>query len=394
MGAFSLLAIACLTIMVGCVIVPGLPSIAKHLGTESGAGLLVTIPSLGVILFGPLAGRFIDKMGLYKAVCVGLFLYGLLGAGGAFLAGHLLVFTDRLLLGGATALVMAGGTGLISTFYQGKARLQMIANQGMAIELGGVIFLFLGGLLATAGWRWPFVLYLASWIMLAMLIVFVPRPDGEAMETTEGTAHQAVPRALKHVFAVAIFSMLAFFTAIISLPLKLHAMGLSEAETGYYLAFVSLVAVAAAALMPAVVTRLKERGTLSLAFVCYAAAHTLFAFSPNLELIVFGGVFMGAGFGFSVPLVNHMTIEQSHAQVRGRNLAYLSMAIFAGQFLCSAIELVPGNSAIVFIGSAVLSAIVAFWCPLSHEARKAAMNVSHSARQTEVRDRVRHERKV
>ncbi|EOG3624035.1 MFS transporter, partial [Pseudomonas putida] len=106
LGAFSLLAIACLTIMVGCVIVPGLPSIAKNLGTESTAGLLVTIPSLGVVLFGPLAGRFIDKVGLYKAVCTGLFLYGLLGAGGAFLHGEVIVFADRLLLGGATALVM------------------------------------------------------------------------------------------------------------------------------------------------------------------------------------------------------------------------------------------------------------------------------------------------
>ncbi|WP_325949072.1 MFS transporter [Pseudomonas putida] len=174
LGAFSLLAIACLTIMVGCVIVPGLPSIARHLGTESTAGLLVTIPSLGVVLFGPLAGRFIDKLGLYKAVCIGLFLYGLLGAGGAFLSGHWLVFTDRLLLGGATALVMAGGTGLISAFYEGKARLQMIAAQGMAIELGGVVFLFLGGVLATVGWQWPFVLYLAAWLLLALLLISVP----------------------------------------------------------------------------------------------------------------------------------------------------------------------------------------------------------------------------
>ena len=32
----------------------------------------------------------------------------------------------------------------------------MIPSQGMLIELGGVIFLFIGGLLATLGWQWPF----------------------------------------------------------------------------------------------------------------------------------------------------------------------------------------------------------------------------------------------
>ncbi|WP_325949070.1 MFS transporter [Pseudomonas putida] len=164
--------------------------------------------------------------------------------------------------------------------------------------------------------------------------------------------------------------MLAFFTAIISLPLKLHAIGLSEAETGYFLAFVSLVAVAAAALMPMIVTRLGEHGTLALAFGYYAAAHALFALSANLQLIIAGGVLMGAGFGFSVPLVNHMTLERSHAQVRGRNLAYLSMAIFFGQFLCSAIELVPSGGDLVFAITAVFAVATAVWLLLQTKRKR------------------------
>lgn len=54
-------------------------------------------------------------------------------------------------LGGVTALVMAAGTGLISEFYEGHERLTMIARQGMPIELGGVIFLFIGEVLASEG---------------------------------------------------------------------------------------------------------------------------------------------------------------------------------------------------------------------------------------------------
>lgn len=138
MGAFTLLAVACLTIMVGCVIVPGLTEVAENLGTPSAASWLVTVPSLGVVVFGPLAGKFIDKAGAYKALSWGLFLYGLLGTAGVFLHGLVTVMIDRLLLGGATAIVMSAGTGLISTFYSGRSRLKMIASQGMSIELGGV----------------------------------------------------------------------------------------------------------------------------------------------------------------------------------------------------------------------------------------------------------------
>lgn len=355
LAAFTLLAVACLTIMVGCVIVPGLTEIAEQMGIPSAASWLVTIPSLGVVIFGPLAGRLIDRTGAYRALTWGLFMYGLLGSGGVLLHGLAPVMVDRLLLGGATAVVMSAGTGLISAFYSGHARLKMIASQGMSIELGGVVFLFIGGLLATLGWRWPFVLYLAAWLLLAMQIMFVPRPD--LIDQTE--SHQqdgAVEKrgALKPVYFAAVFSMISFFTGVIIIPQHFHAMGVGAAKTGYFLSFISLIAVFAAAIMPKVVSRIREYGTLYMAFGCYIAAHLLFSMASGLLLFIVGGVLMGCGFGLSVPLVNHMTVEQSHARVRGRNLAYLSMAIFSGQFLSSFMGFIPGNTSVIFLGAAAI----------------------------------------
>ncbi|MBK5203544.1 MAG: hypothetical protein JJE45_07495 [Prolixibacteraceae bacterium] len=75
-GAIALLGVACLTIMVGCVIVPGLNEISQAVGMTKNASLLVTLPSLGVVLFGSFAGRIIDKYGAYTAICWGLFFYG------------------------------------------------------------------------------------------------------------------------------------------------------------------------------------------------------------------------------------------------------------------------------------------------------------------------------
>ncbi|WP_229808946.1 MFS transporter [Salinicola rhizosphaerae] len=360
LGAFTLLMVACLTIMVGCVIVPGLPAIARELGVADAASWLVTIPSLGVVLFGPLAGRAIQALGLYRALCIGLFLYGLLGAGGVFLHGLVPVFLDRLLLGGATAVVMSAGTGLISAFYEGEARLKMIARQGMSIELGGVIFLSLGGFLAGLAWSWPFALYLFAWLMLLMVWLFVPRPpaSSEGAQTPDSTA---LGRALKRVYAAACASMIVFFLGVIVLPYQLHDLGLNEAETGNFLSFVSLVAVGAAALMPRVVGRVGESTTLLVAFTAYAVAHGLFSLAASLPLMLVGAVLMGIGFGLSVPLVNHMTVEQSHAALRGRNLAYLSMAIFTGQFLSAFSEFIPGSRSLIFLVAAMFALIVGVW---------------------------------
>jgi hypothetical protein len=44
---------------------------------------------------------------------------------------------------------MTSSTVLISIWYHGEERLNMMAKQCMAIELGGVTFLFVAGLLAS-----------------------------------------------------------------------------------------------------------------------------------------------------------------------------------------------------------------------------------------------------
>jgi MFS family permease len=357
-AAFTLLAVACLTIMVGCVIVPGLPVIAQALGVENAASWLVTVPSLGVIVFGPLAGKLIERAGLYKALCIGLFAYGALGLAGCLLHGAVAVFADRLLLGGATAVIMAAGTGLISAFYEGQARLNMIARQGMSIELGGVIFLFVGGMLATAGWQWPFLLYLTAWVLLALVLWWVPRPEASPV-ATETHEKSGIPLALKIVLASAGLSMLVFFTAIILLPVRLHALGLNEAQVGYFLSFTSLIAVGAAALMPRATRKLGEHGTLTFAFAFYALAHLAFITAEGMTLMIEGALCLGLGFGLSIPLVNHMTVEGSPAHQRGRHLAYLSMAIFTGQFLSSFMEWLPGNRSQVFGAAASLALIAA-----------------------------------
>lgn len=360
MGSLTLLAVACLTIMVGCVIVPGLTSIAGELGVTGSESWLVTLPSLGVVLFGPLAGRYIERAGLHHALCAGLFLYGLFGAAGAFLSGHFAVFADRLLLGGATALVMAAGTGLISAFYHGEKRIQMIARQGMSIELGGVVFLFIGGVLAAAGWRWPFVLYLFAWLMLVQVLMFVPRPDDNtAKDSVLSEAKVKASAEVRLTWTAALSSMIVFFTAIVLLPLHFHAIGVTEAQTGYFLSFVSLVAVAGAWLMPRLVSRISEFSTLSVAFCFYALGHVIFAFAASIPAFALGGIALGLGFGFSVPLVNHLIVELSSPVTRVRYLARLSVMIFLGQFLAAFMNYFPGTLAGTFIFAAAIAIVTA-----------------------------------
>ena len=97
----------------------------------------------------------------------------------------------------------------------------MIAKQGMSIELGGVIFLFLGGLLASQFWALPLSIYLVAWVFLAMLLLFVPRNHAATAENAQIVKDDSKTiisgLTLKNVYLISTLAMTIFFTSTVLL---------------------------------------------------------------------------------------------------------------------------------------------------------------------------------
>ncbi|MDJ0929823.1 MFS transporter [Breoghania sp.] len=161
------------------------------------------------------------------------------------------------------------------------------------------------------------------------------------------------------IYFAACCSLILFFTAVVMMPRRLAEMGLSKDETGYFMAFISLIAVCTTFFMPRVKKALGDHRTLGLAFLCYAASHILYT-TGALSIMIAGAVLMGCGFGFSIPLVNNMVAERSPLSHRAQNFTYLSVAIFLGQFLSSFMEFIPGNGTTAFGTAAVIAIVIAF----------------------------------
>ncbi|WP_340158802.1 hypothetical protein [uncultured Maribacter sp.] len=62
-GIFTLLFVSSLTIMVGTVIAPSLSGIMQHKDLSFSPSWLITLPSLGVVVFAPIIGRTLNKLG-------------------------------------------------------------------------------------------------------------------------------------------------------------------------------------------------------------------------------------------------------------------------------------------------------------------------------------------
>ena len=358
-GVLAIMLASSLTVMVGNAITPVLPELGEVYGLGNYASWLVTAPALGVTATALLFGKLIDKKGPYYTAFFGLLFYGVLGVAGAFMPNAAAIFVDRFFLGAATAAIMSASVALITVFFDGEKQLRMIALQGMSMELGGVIFLSISGVLAGFSWRYPFFIYGLGLAAFLMLVLFVPKCQ-KAVENTEDddSSFQKQGTPVSLVLLIAFFGMLMFFTAMVSLPIYLqNDLGYSPSFTGYYLAALDLVAVLSAGAMPRIVAKLNEKGCLLTAFFCYGAAFFIYFLSGHTAVLWTAVLLAGAGFGLSTPLFNSLVVRKSAPEKKGTNISLCTMAMFLGQFL-SALLVSTFSGRNLFIAAAVISWII------------------------------------
>lgn len=375
-GIFALLLCSSLTIMVGTVIAPSLTEVSIHLGFTRNPGWLITLPALGVVLFAPIIGKVMDRKGPYVVMCWGLIPYALFGVIGIWLKNPLILIADRILLGAATAAIQASGTALIACFFEKEDRIKMIAWQGISIELGGVLFLSIGGILAEMSWQYPFFIYLLAVLCLFMVRIGIPKI--KANKAPEKRLQpEIIPKNMIHILSCVVMAMILFFLVVVGLPQYLpQNFGFSASLTGYFMAFISVIAVCAASLLPYLIKQIGSKYTLATGFAFFAAAHLLFSLSAHTGSLILAAMATGIGFGFTIPLLNHLTLEESDARNRGRNLGYYSMGVFGGQFLSSFMEILSLDLKTTFLIAASIATLVA--ANLFYQARKSAINIANN----------------
>lgn len=352
--SITLLAVSTLTIMVGSVLAPALPEVAARVGMTTYPSLLITLPALGVIMSAPFVGRLIDRFGGKSVLLVGLIFYGGLGLIGGWISSVNTMALDRFLLGIATALIMASGTSLIAEHYQGESRLKMIARQGMAIEVGGIIFLSISGILASIFCKLPFGLYLLAWVYVLPAAIIIPKSASSYSASNPEELSKKFHGEWS-IFIVATVSMLIFFAAFITLPHVLSDADFSETDIGIYLGGISFVAVLSAGVMPKFRRKFASTLIFSLAFSAYGIAHLLYRLDISLVTLLASGFLLGLGFGLTIPLCNYEVLNRSQKAERNRNLAYLSSAIFLGQVLSSSVEFLNFSPAMIFFLMTIIS---------------------------------------
>lgn len=358
-GTFTLLLVSSLTIMVGSVVAPSLSEIVKNTNFQFSPSWLITLPSLGVVVFAPLVGKLINKFGTIKLLCFGLIPYAILGVLGAFIFNDYLLILDRFLLGAATVAVQVASTAYIAQAFVGEDRIKMIAWQGMSIELGGVVFLAIGGVLGEMNWKYPFFIYLLAILCLFLVLKTLPIITLKKVETTIENSNTNKFK-IHLIFGSSLLAMMLFFVSFVTLPLHLpQKYSFSESNTGYLMAFISLIAIITASQMPKMVKKLGNGKTVILGFVFFMMGYLVLSVTSATVYLILSAIFIGIGFGFTIPLLNHMMVEASNSKNQGKNLGLFSMGVFGGQFLSTFIEYLSKDYTAIYSISVLLAFVIA-----------------------------------
>ncbi|TNV20878.1 MFS transporter [Buttiauxella sp. B2] len=327
----SLLLGSSLLVMANAAIIPSLVSISKAFNTVFGVSLLMSFPAIAVVIFSPFVGPLINRYGERKALLMGLFLYALTGSSGLWCNSLYLLLFGRLLLGASISICMTVINHLIGYHFHGHERSRLVSQQSMAVNIGGIVFILLSGVLAELNWRVPFSLYLFSLPVLALAYISIS--DTPQMQHEDKITRRAIKPMLP-AYVLGGVGMLIYYITLIHMPFVLsNNYSLSAQNIGLIMAIMGLISAFAALFNHRLKIYIGEAWLLAFCFVCLGTALIPYVFLPGVISPVISIICAGMGFGILLPTLTGIVIERSPVHYRPQLLSGFVMSYFLGQAL-------------------------------------------------------------
>lgn len=333
----TLLLVSSLTIMSVITISPALPQMAKEFaGIENNeflVKLILTIPALMIAIVSPITGRLIDRRGRLKILWFSLVLYAISGAGGFFLANLYHILISRVILGIAVGMSMTIAITLIADYFEGIERQKFVGLQIAFMSLGGIIFIGLGGILADFSWRYPFLIYLSSLLVLPLTIMHLKEP-AVVEEMDRPTQQIKSPPIIWMLFINTMLMWIIFFLIPVQIPFYLKAIGVEKSSLiGAAIATSTAFSAISSFSYSRIKSRLSFLSVFSIGYLLMAAGFVSIAMSTTYAMVVIGVMLAGLGMGMMIPNTNMWVMKLVPPQIRGKEIGKLTTFWFLGQFL-------------------------------------------------------------
>ena len=343
-GLVVLLIMGGFGVMGGGLLAPALPALMEPFGVEQGSvGLVLGVYTFAAAVSLPFTGLFIDFWGRRFMGITCLLIDGVFGLLCLWAPTFSVLLVLRFIQGIGIAGLIPVAMTVISDWYSGEARLNVMGYLSSAISMSAVVIPLVGGILAGLSWQYPFMVYGLSLILALLYFIFIDesRPDRQ-MENlmSEAKSHiRKLEKALhlsevQQVFAHCLVLYFSLYAVVTFLPLLLaHIFSLHGPEAGIALSVQGLVA----AVVAWQATRLKKmtspRGLLVCGFGLLSAAAATIPLWSNQYLMIVSLILFGLGMGTLQPHVYNSATTAAPEELTGSIVSLFNTVKFIGMTL-------------------------------------------------------------
>ncbi|HUW96094.1 MAG TPA: MFS transporter, partial [Anaerolineae bacterium] len=144
-------------------ITPAFPRIVEELNiTPQAVGSLITVFTLPGVFLTAVLGILADQFGRKRILVPALLIFATAGSACAFARDFELLLLLRFLQGVGAAGLGAINLTIIGDLYTGQERTEAMGCNSSVLSVGTASYPAIGGILATVGWFYPFLLPLAA----------------------------------------------------------------------------------------------------------------------------------------------------------------------------------------------------------------------------------------
>jgi ACDE family multidrug resistance protein len=349
-------------------ITPAFPRIVEELNiTPQAVGSLITVFTLPGVFLTAVLGILADQFGRKRILVPALLIFATAGSACALARDFELLLLLRFLQGVGAAGLGAINLTIIGDLYTGTERTEAMGCNSSVLSVGTASYPAIGGILATVGWFYPFLLPLAA-IPVTLAVVSSldnPEPTGP-QHFREYLADSWRVIANRRVLALFIVSTLTFIILYGSymsyFPLL---VGGSFAAPPFVVGLVMSVSSLATALTSSQAGRLarafSEKTLIGVSCVLYGLALVAIPMIPRLWMLAIPIAVLGVAQGINLPSLMAFLANQAPMEQRGALMSINGMVLRLGQTLGPVIMgmvFTGAGMGGVFVGGAVCALLM------------------------------------
>lgn len=264
--------------------------------------LIVSLPSMSMVIFSLAFGKLTEIMKKRTIISIAAVLFVVGGIAPAFSDNITSILILRGIFGVSLGLLLPLSAVLVTDFFEGSERECMMGLQSASINLGGIIFPLLGGLLAAMNWHYTFFSYIFG--ALVFLFVFFCLPEPKRIEILpEGVQSETQSISLKAWIVIVSFFVynigLMAFISNVAMKISQDKLG-DAASAGFALAIFTGGGLITGLLFGNLIGIL-QKYTVAAGWLTSGIGFILLAVVHDFYLLLAGCILSGMGFAVTMP---------------------------------------------------------------------------------------------